>query len=106
MTGSHDCNDRLLALLGNDSELDLAVLNVKDRVCKFSLGEDNLIPPVGGHGLSLAHLGENVFWIKCGFDFLPHRGLPFSFLQGLPFPPARQGEAGMRIGNSNSQVKS
>ena len=32
MTGSQDCNDRFLALLGNDRELDFAFLDVKDRV--------------------------------------------------------------------------
>jgi hypothetical protein len=46
MTGSHDCNHRLLALLGNDGELDLALLNVKDRVRNFSLGENSLILPI------------------------------------------------------------
>ena len=46
MTGSYDCNHRLLALLGNDGQLDVASLNVKDRVRRVSLGEDNLIPPV------------------------------------------------------------
>jgi hypothetical protein len=37
MTGSQDCNHRYLALLGNDGELDLALLNVKDRVRDLSL---------------------------------------------------------------------
>ena len=37
MTGSQDCNDRFLALLGNDSELDLALLDVKNRVRSLSL---------------------------------------------------------------------
>jgi hypothetical protein len=31
LTRSEDCNDRFLALLGNDSELDLALLDVKNR---------------------------------------------------------------------------
>jgi hypothetical protein len=46
MTGSRDCNHRLLALLGNDSELDLALLNVEDRVRDVALRENNLIRPV------------------------------------------------------------
>jgi hypothetical protein len=46
MTGSHDGNHRLLALLGKDGELDPALLDVKDRVRNFSLGENNLILPV------------------------------------------------------------
>src|SRR3954471_21184043 len=82
MTGSHNCNHCFLALLRKDGELDLALLNIKDRVRSFSLGENNLILPVRGHGLSLAYLGEEFFGIKYGFDFLPHRGLPFSFSQG------------------------
>jgi hypothetical protein len=37
MTGAQDCNDRFLALLGNDRELDLAFLDVKNRVRGLSL---------------------------------------------------------------------
>ena len=37
VAGSQDCDDRFLALLGNDSELDLALLNVKNRVRDLSL---------------------------------------------------------------------
>src|ERR1700692_2737234 len=32
VAGSQDCNDRFLALLGNDGEFDLALLDVKNRV--------------------------------------------------------------------------
>jgi hypothetical protein len=37
VTRSEDCNDRFLALLGNDGELDLALLDVKNRVRDLSL---------------------------------------------------------------------
>jgi hypothetical protein len=37
LTRSEDCNDGFLALLGNDSELDLALLDVKNRVRNLSL---------------------------------------------------------------------
>ncbi len=37
MTGSQNCDDCFLALLGNDGELDLAALNVKNRVRDLSL---------------------------------------------------------------------
>ena len=37
VTRSEDCNDRFLALLGNDRELDLALLDVKNRVGDLSL---------------------------------------------------------------------
>jgi hypothetical protein len=91
MTGSHDCDHRFLALLGNNGELDLALLNLKDRVRNRSLGENNLILPVLGYCFSLAHLGEKYFGIKRGFGFLPHGGIPCFFSQGLPFPPTKAG---------------
>jgi hypothetical protein len=37
MTWSQDCNDCFLALLGNDGEFDLALLDVKNRVRDLSL---------------------------------------------------------------------
>jgi hypothetical protein len=37
VTWSEDCNDRFLALLGNDGEFDLALLDVKNRVRNLSL---------------------------------------------------------------------
>jgi hypothetical protein len=46
VAASHDGNHRFLALLGNDGELDLALLYVKDRVRDLSLRENNLILPV------------------------------------------------------------
>jgi hypothetical protein len=35
VTRSEDCNDRFLALLGNDGEFDLALLDVKNRVLRL-----------------------------------------------------------------------
>ena len=32
-----DCDDGFLALLGNDSDLDLAVTDVKDGICRIAL---------------------------------------------------------------------
>jgi hypothetical protein len=40
MTWFQECNHRFLALVGNDSELDLALLDVKNRVRDLSLRED------------------------------------------------------------------
>ena len=40
---SDDCNHRVLTLLGNDGELDLALLDVEDRVCDPSLRENDLV---------------------------------------------------------------
>src|ERR1700732_3324736 len=78
VAGSEDCNHRFLALLGNDSELDLALLDVKNRVRDLSLRKNNLILSIFGYRFSFAHLGEKCFWIKRGFSFLPHKGLPLS----------------------------
>src|SRR6266446_5513666 len=64
MTWSQDCNHRFLALLGNDRELDLALLDVKNRVRELSLRENNLILPVFGDGFPPTHLGEKCFGIE------------------------------------------
>src|SRR5260370_25427271 len=94
VTWSQDCNHRFLALLGNDGKLDLALLDVKNRVRDLSLRENNLILPIFGYRFSLAHFGEKFFGIKRGFNSLPHKGSPFSSRKGCPFPRRRQGEAG------------
>src|SRR3989442_678722 len=94
VTWSQDCNHRFLALLGNDGELDLALLDVKNRVRDLSLRKNNLILPIFGYRFSLAHLGEKFFGIKRGFNSLPHKGSPFFFSQGLPFPPTKAGRDG------------
>src|SRR3984893_18234264 len=93
MTGSQDCNDRFLALLGNDREFDLALLDVKNRVRYLSLGKNNLILSVLGNRFSFAHLGEKRLGVKRGFNSLPHKGSLFLFHKGGPFPRQRQGEA-------------
>jgi hypothetical protein len=91
---SQDCNYRFLALLGNDGEFDLALLDVKNRVRDLSLRENNLVLPIFGYCFSLAHLGEKFFGIERGFNSLPHKGSPFSSRKGCPLPRRRQGEAG------------
>src|SRR5207237_5738114 len=92
VTWSQDCNHRFLALLGNDGEFDLALLDVENRVRDLSLRKDNLILPIFGNRFSLAHLGEKYFWIKCGFNSLPHKAPFILFHKGCPFPRRRQGE--------------
>src|SRR5271166_3562906 len=87
MTGSEDCNDRFLALFGNDRELDLALLDVKNRVRNLSLREDNLILPVFGYCFPVAHLGEKLLGIKRGFNSLPHhKGSRFFFIRAALSP--------------------
>src|SRR5258707_3737828 len=93
VTWSKDGNHRFLALLGNDGEFDLALLDVKNRVRDLSLRENNLILPIFGYRFSLAHLGEKYFGIQT-FSSLPHKGSPFSSRKGCPFPRRRQAEAG------------
>jgi hypothetical protein len=87
------CDYRFFALLRNDSELDLALLYVKNRVRDLSLRKYNLILSIFGYRFSFAHLGEKYFGIKRGFDSLPHKGSLFLSHKGGPFPRQRQGEA-------------
>ena len=56
---------RLFALLRYDNNLDLAFLNVKDRVCRVSMGEDDLILAKFEDGFALAYFGEKLPGIKC-----------------------------------------
>src|ERR1700716_2797209 len=86
VTRSQNCDHRFLALLGNDGELDLALLNIKDRISDLALRKNNLVRPIFRYRLSLAHFGEKCFGIKRGFGFLPHRGLPFSFSRAALSP--------------------
>src|ERR1700694_4277821 len=72
MTWSQDCNHRFLALLGNDSELDLALLDVKNRVRNIALRENNLILPVFEYFFSLTHLGEQCFRIERELSYAFH----------------------------------
>src|SRR5436190_18370293 len=44
VAGSQDCNDRFLALLGNDGEFDLALLDVKNRVPRPVLAKRQFDP--------------------------------------------------------------
>src|SRR5216684_7831902 len=90
VAGSQDRDDCLLALLGNDRELDLAFLDVKNRVRDLSLRKNNLILPIFGYRFSLAHLGEKYFGIKRGLTSLPHNHSPLSSPIRTPFFPGRR----------------
>src|SRR6476659_1745540 len=76
VTWSQDCNHRFLALLGNDGELDLALLDVKNRVRDLSLRKNDLILPIFGYRFSLAHFGEKLFRIERGLASFPHKDSP------------------------------
>jgi hypothetical protein len=43
IAGAHDPDHRFLALLGRDHNLDLALLDVENRVCCGRLSEDHLV---------------------------------------------------------------
>src|SRR5436190_17750412 len=62
VAGSQDCNDRFLALLGNDGEFDLALLDVKNRVRDLSLRKDNLILPIFGYRFFPGPPWREMFW--------------------------------------------
>src|SRR5688572_28160200 len=59
-----NCDDSLLALRGNDRDLDLALLDVKDSVGRLPLGEDRLVFAVLNDAASLANFGEKSFRIE------------------------------------------
>jgi hypothetical protein len=62
MPGSQDCNHRFLALLGNDGELDLALLDVKNGIGDLSLRKSNLILSIFGYRFSFAHAHIDSGW--------------------------------------------
>jgi hypothetical protein len=63
-------------LFGNDGELHLAFLNVKNCVRNFSLGENNLILPAVKNRFPVTNVGEEFLGIKRRFDSLPQTGGP------------------------------
>ena len=59
-----DCDDRLFPLPGNDSDFELALLDVEHGVRGIALLEDSLILAILGYGSALADLGEKTLWIE------------------------------------------
>src|ERR1700747_2762911 len=72
VTRFQNSNDCLLAPLGNDRELDLAPLDVKNRVRNVTLRKNNLILLIFRYSFSIANLGEKYFGIECGLPALFH----------------------------------
>src|ERR1700738_894988 len=66
---AYDC---FLAPLGNDGELDLALLDVKNRVRLAALRKNNLVLVILGYRFPIADFGEKYFWIKCRPHTLLH----------------------------------
>src|SRR4029077_3337735 len=65
LTGPKNPDHRLLTLFRYDNNLDLAFLNVKDRVCRVSLGENDLFLAKFKDGFAVTHDGEKRLGIKC-----------------------------------------
>ena len=77
VTRFQNTNDCFLAPLGNDGELDLALLDVKNRVRNVTLRKNNLILLIFRYCFSIANLGEKYFGIECGLPALCSQA-PFS----------------------------
>ena len=58
------CDNRLPALLGNDGELRLALLDVEDRIARVALGKDDLPLAVLADTAAVADTGEKRFCIE------------------------------------------
>jgi hypothetical protein len=71
---TYDC---FLATLGNDGELDLAPLDVKNRVRLATLRKNNLVLLILGYGFPIAHFGEKCFRLECGLPTLLHEEVLF-----------------------------
>src|SRR5580658_6389768 len=72
MARPQDAHDRFLASLGNDGELDLAFLDVKDRVRDVALRKNNLTRPIIGNGSSAVYSREKRFGIERDLLFASH----------------------------------
>jgi hypothetical protein len=61
---AEDCDYCFLPLLGNNGDLDLAFLDIEDRVGGISLRKDGPIFAALGEGASIANFGKKRFWIE------------------------------------------
>src|SRR6476620_5746413 len=75
LAGPKDRDDRFLALLGLDGELDPAFLNVKDRLGNLALLEHVLIFVKFQYRLSRSYFGEKDFRVKHVLGWLHHGSL-------------------------------
>ena len=72
LTGFQDGDHRLLALTGDDRQLDLTLLDVEERVCRVALGKDPGLDPVPVDRSPAICPGKKDLWIES-------RVLPFRF---------------------------
>ena len=92
---SKDCDDRLFPLPGNDSDFELALLDVEHRVRGIALLEDSLILAILGYGSALADLGEKGLGIERrsssgGHNRASRRAAPNPSTGALGLPLARR----------------
>src|ERR1700732_705338 len=73
VVGFQNTYDCFLAPLGNDGELDLAPLDVKNRVRLATLRKNNLVLVILGYRFPIAHLGEKCLRLECGLPTLLHK---------------------------------
>src|SRR5580704_11262255 len=59
-----DCDDGFFALLRNDGDLHLALLDIEHRVANFALRKDDLTFAVFGETSPVADTGEKRLWIE------------------------------------------
>src|ERR1700751_5445331 len=69
LSGFQDSDHCLLALFGDNKNLDPSLLNIKNRIRDVSLRKDDLVLVKLQYGFALTDLGEKEFWIKQGFRF-------------------------------------
>jgi hypothetical protein len=67
VTRFQNSNDCFLAPLGNDGELDLTLLDVKNRVRNVTLRKNNLILLIFRYCFSIANLARNIFGSNAAF---------------------------------------
>jgi hypothetical protein len=73
LTGLQNCDDRFLALIGYDDDLDPAFLDVKNRIRDVALGENDLILSVFRYRFPGPDLGEKRFGLNPFFVAFPMR---------------------------------
>jgi len=81
LAGLQDCNDCFLALLRQDSKLDLAFLNVKHRVRDVALREHCLILLKFQYRFARTYLGKKLQRVERVLRWFFHRSILF------PRPP-------------------
>jgi hypothetical protein len=71
IAGAQHRDHRFPALCGDHGQFDLALANIKDRIRRIALGEDDFVRPVFGEGSSTTHFGQECLGAKCRFRCFP-----------------------------------